>query len=210
MSSIVRRILIVLVAVLVVVAGVLAYFRFFGPKTMPTGPAANTAPTGTLPSSSGLPSASTGTTASGAVTTDTLTLPAVKKASAEEALAQQLNIASRDFAERYGSYSSDGDFSNLEALLPVMTDGFAAETRTSISKSRATASTAGFVGVTTRALSATPTGPVSVESSVTVVVTAQRTTTGGANPGVTYEDLTLSLDYQDGIWKTDSAAWSKR
>jgi hypothetical protein len=210
MSNNVRKVLIALVVALSLVAAALAYVRFFGPKEAVPGETAATGTTSGLPSSPGLPEAgTTAEVAAGGQPALTFTLPTIVRASAEEVLVNELTIAARDFAERYGSYSTDGDFRNLETLLPSMTDVFAAETRDTIARGRASASAGAFVGVTTKALSVRPEGVISAEGPVSVTVVAQRTAVGGSSPGVSYEELDLVMRYTDGVWKTASAAWRK-
>jgi hypothetical protein len=204
MSPYIKRILIALVAVLVVVAGVLAYFRFFAAKPA-AAPTANTnTPTAGLPQAGSLtPSApGNGTNTPGAL--PTFTIPVAPKASAEERLLQTLMVAARDFAEVYGSYSSDGNFANLEALLPQMTDRFRTETENYIEKNRASAKTGKFVGVTVKALGVKPLGEVREDQSVTVTVSIQKTTVGGASPGVSYGTMKMVMMNTGGVWLTDS------
>lgn len=201
--------MIAFVVVLLMTAAALVYVRLFANRqtAAPAGSATGT-PSG-LPAAGGLPSAATTTApaAGGGATGPTFVLPTVTRASADEVLQNRLFVAARDFAERYGSYSSDGDFSNLEALLPVMTDSFAASTRRAIDAGRAAQASTGFVGVSTKALSVRAETPIAADSPVTVTVTTQRTTVGGTTPGVSYQDLRIVMSYVGGVWKAASAAW---
>ncbi len=211
MSPFAKRLLGVLVGVLALIAVTLLLFRYLSPAPAPVvvtnGPAG-----GGLPSASGVPAPAAATReslfANVSLGPTEIAVPAF--ASADQQRLQALITVSRDFAERYGSYSSDGEFSNLETLLPLMTEAYRAATQAVIEKGRSAPASASFVGVTTKALAVKPVGTVSAATaSATVKVQTQRTTVSGGSRTVSYETLTLVLKHQNGVWRADSAAWSK-
>jgi len=112
------------------------------------------------------------------------------------------------FAERYGSYSTDQRFKNLDDLKLFMTDKMQKTVSDSIQAEMA--STTGgetFQGITTRGLSA---DLVSVDTvSAVVVVETQRTISTGdeVNPTVAYKKIKLSFIKFGNEWKVDDALW---
>ena len=127
----------------------------------------------------------------------------------EERLLHTLAIAARDFAERYGSYSTEGDFANLETLLPIMTGALLRETKALIAKNSVSSASVPFLGITTKALSEKPIGPVAAGAAATVAVLTQRTQETDDHTTIRYETLTLTLLEENGVWKVSGATWSR-
>lgn len=114
---------------------------------------------------------------------------------------------SRSFAERYGSYSNQSDFSNIKELYPFMTATLRATMRELIKDDPTTAAAAeGYVGVTTRAI-----GVRIISSSAAraeVLVETKRSESGqGRQDRVYYQNLKLNLVAEAGQWKVDDAQW---
>ena len=164
----------------------------------------------TLPTSGNLPSSGQGGALQGGQASDGAVFipsPIPQQATEEQVLLQKLTITARDFTERYGSYSTEGDFANLEALLPVMTARFRNQTQTVIEKNKAQQQAAQFVGVTTKALSVKPEGQISADTPASVLVQSQQTTSKSGTSEVSYATLALTLVYNGALWKVDTATW---
>lgn len=205
MNPMLRRILIAIVATLAVAAVVVIFLKFFVAKPPAPVAPANAPAAGALPASNvNRPAGSASANVPTGANLGQFFKP--REASAAEKLLTALQVAARDFAERYGSYSSDGNSANLEALLPVMTDSFRSQTEAVIVKNRALPPSS-FVGATTRALSAKPVGTVSVDAPAKVIVSTQRTENSGGKITITYRDLELTFQYSQGLWKADGAVW---
>lgn len=116
------------------------------------------------------------------------------------------------FAERYGSYSNQGDFENLLDLRAYMTAAFAARTEAVVAENRAKPRPAEYFGVTSRAISTDVQLLDENAGRATVVIKAQRRETGSTagSERVYYQDLTLTFLNVDGAWKVDTAAWAPR
>lgn len=118
-----------------------------------------------------------------------------------------INLA-RSFAERYGSYSNQSDFSNIEELYSFMTASLRAEMEDFVATSRSNRNAdEPYLGVTTRAISSrflTQSG-----ARATVIVAAQRFERKGSAGGerTYYQDLELILVEETGVWKVDEARW---
>ncbi len=112
----------------------------------------------------------------------------------------------RSFAERYGSYSNQSDFSNLEELYPFMTAALRERTLGLVERERLQAADAeNYTGVTTRA-----TGLQVISQNSThaeILVSTQRSESGSGQDRTYYQNLRLTLVVVDGQWKVDSTQW---
>lgn len=112
------------------------------------------------------------------------------------------------FAERYGSYSNQGDFQNLRDLLPVMTDKYRAATEAYLSTA-ASVPNAPYDGVTSVKIS---TDVRSYDASagkavIAVMLQQQKRSAGSVTPAISYRSLKMSLMKVGADWRVDSAAW---
>lgn len=125
---------------------------------------------------------------------------------AERTGTASLQSASKTFAERYGSYSTEAEFANLTDVLPLMSASFAAETRAFVAGATASAE---FYGVTTRAVTIRVNASDDAAGTADVIVTTQREETMDSpqNTSVRYQDLDLAFVMEGGEWKVDSAMW---
>ena|SRR3989338_4692785 len=115
---------------------------------------------------------------------------------------------SRSFVERYGSYSNQSDFENIENLYPFMTEKMQGSAEAFVMQERATQKrTQEYTGVTTRVLSTRIV--TQSDSRATLTLKTQRTESGAALPAprVYYQDIELSLVSEGGVWKVDEAKW---
>jgi hypothetical protein len=137
-----------------------------------------------------------------------------RQPSAEEIARAQLTTLSQSFAERFGTYSNDGNFQNVIDLYPQMTSSMADWAKNYVIKMRSEASTEGYEGATTRAIS---TGVTSLDLSAgkaETLVKTQRVTAKAAAGGkieseTLYQDLRLELVKIGADWKIDGAYWVK-
>lgn len=114
---------------------------------------------------------------------------------------------SRSFAERFGSFSNQSNFENVEGLKPFMTpamrtwaDNFIRDAAAKMDPS------APYYGITTRTLEVV--GKNVQESNATVVAkTQRREVKGNASPRVFYQDLSLTLKKVEGEWKVEKVEW---
>lgn len=109
------------------------------------------------------------------------------------------------FAERYGSYSNQGDYQNLRDLLPVMT----ARYRSSTEAFLATAESAPgqpYEGVTSVKIS-TEVRSIDEDSAVIAVTLQQSRVAGAATPTIGYRTLRMELEIVGTDWRVDKAVW---
>lgn len=194
-----RRTKIIIAAVLIILVGVLA-FLWWRSRRIVSIPEAVQGPNGATPSVpelSGTPpaplsSANTSVTGGGS----------------ETAPRAGIEAFARSFAERYGSYSNQSDFENIENLYPFMTEKMQVSAQAFVSAQRAKQKgTETYAGITTRVLSTHSVSQTSLPAVLTIKT--QRTESGGAlrNTRVYYQDIELSLVSEGGVWKVDQATW---
>ena len=116
-----------------------------------------------------------------------------------------LEVLARSFVERYGSFSNQSDFANLQELLPFMTGALRQDALARMA--RPASAGAAYAGTTTKAL-AIKEQKVS-EASATFLITTQRRESTAQNPSarVYYQDIELTLLKIGEDWKVDRAAW---
>lgn len=117
-----------------------------------------------------------------------------------------LQSASKTFAERYGSYSTEAEFANLRDVLPLMTSALARQTKSFVDGATPAAE---YYAVTTRVISLEVDAVDEAEGTAQVTVTTQREEAriDIQNVAVRYQDLVLAFAMEDGTWKVSSATW---
>ncbi|MDD2807434.1 MAG: hypothetical protein PHW95_02865 [Patescibacteria group bacterium] len=113
------------------------------------------------------------------------------------------------FAERFGSYSNEINFSNLDDLQNIITvkmktwvDNYKVSEVAKISGSN-------YYGITTKALSVKINSMDDIAGRAEVVVQTQRGEAKGSsiNPKIFYQAINLSMINDGSGWKIDSADW---
>lgn len=115
------------------------------------------------------------------------------------------NLA-RNFAERYGSFSTESDYQNLVDLLPRVT----AQLRAEFERMRAVEiNSAEFKGYSTKVIAITINSLTNAQAAV--VVSTQRVETNhNLQESVFYQDLELTMVREGEFWFVDSATWVSR
>ena len=109
------------------------------------------------------------------------------------------------FAERYGSYSNQGDYENLRDLLPIMTARYRRSTEAFL-KTAESRSGQPFEGVTSKKVSA-ETRNIDDDSAVIAVSLQQERTSGSAAPTVGYRTLRMELQLVGDDWRVAASTW---
>ena len=196
------RVILVVIVLLIIAILVLLWLLSRTPAEEPT-PAP---PTNAVTTPTGLqPTAPTNTDVSAPVD-----IPAPAPAPAPDGSAALTRLAMA-FAERYGSYSNQSDFVNLLDLRALMTQAMAARTDRFVESARASFDpNDGYLGTTTRALTADLDSFDDDAGSATVTVTTQRREARGlAADRVYYQELELKFEKASGEWLVDSATWGE-
>ncbi|KKU13020.1 MAG: hypothetical protein UX17_C0030G0020 [Parcubacteria group bacterium GW2011_GWC2_45_7] len=134
--------------------------------------------------------------------------PQTAEVGAEVAQAS-LEAFARSFIERYGSYSNQSNYDNLEDLYPFMTKNLQQSTQDFVQSERAKmrTQTPAYFGITTRVLSSM----VSLlnDDRAGLVIKTQRRESG-SDPNASrlyYQDVELKLVMVGEQWKVDVAEW---
>ncbi len=137
----------------------------------------------------------------------------VREPTAEELARTAAEILSKSFAERFGSYSNDGNFENVIDLYPLMTSSMKSWAENYVVKMRAEIQKQTYEGTTTKAMSVSFNSLNVDEGAAETVVKTQRTeiktVNGAQSERVYYQDLRLELVKVGDEWKIDGAYWVK-
>lgn len=120
-----------------------------------------------------------------------------------------LEAIARTFAEKFGSFSTMGNFENIYDLEFFMTADMK-EWAKKYLKDNAVKPGAEFYGVTTRALKTEIVAMDDDETQAQIVVTTQREETRGSIAGrknITYQKLVIDFLKIENEWKVNAANW---
>ncbi|MFH1098625.1 MAG: hypothetical protein V1723_01750 [Candidatus Uhrbacteria bacterium] len=181
----------IIVAIVIIAIVMAVLFLRPGRSEAPTsgGVAATTVPAGQLPSTS--------------IGTSEVIQSPVTEAPAIVAVRQ----VATTFAERYGSFSTEGRYVNVSDLAPLMTDQFQRTTMAGIAAQRPTAS-GEFSAVTTVVISTAvemPGGDSALRATVRATTQRTEVTTTGTR---TYpQEIIIKLVKFGEEWRVDGADW---
>jgi hypothetical protein len=128
---------------------------------------------------------------------------------AEEQARDQATQLALSFTERYGSSSTQSDFSNLSDLEVFMTEEMQLRTQQFVKTEQAKSSTnLDYSGVTTKAIVAKFNSFEATTASAVVSTKRQEEDTNGDINSYN-QNLLLTMKKIDGEWKVDSAVWQE-
>lgn len=192
-----RNLIIIILAVgvvlLLIISGIILWFNFRPTEVVepPADPSKIQIPTG-LPQSS----------ASAGITDDSSPI-------VEVSLEANLKAVASTFAERFGSYSNQNNFSNLDDLSSLMTVKMKAWVDNYKAAQAPVSADEPYYGVTTQAVAVKISSFDEDLGRAKIVVSTQRQENKGStvNPRVSYQDLELDLVKTGQGWKVDVAEW---
>lgn len=113
------------------------------------------------------------------------------------------------FVERFGSYSNQSNFANLDDLMPFMTAQMQKWAKDKITSSQNSAPPVLYKGVTTKALSQTVVSMDEQKGSAQIKVSTQRKELIGTSTNfkVYNQDVLITFSKEDSAWLVDSAVW---
>lgn len=113
------------------------------------------------------------------------------------------------FVERFGSYSSESDLSNIEDILSLATATYQDELRALIEEVRRAGASDSYYGVTTRVIGKKMTDLDEAAGTASFDVLTQREESIGSvqETTVRYQTMRLELKQEEGVWKVVSATW---
>lgn len=194
-----KKIIIIALAIIVIIGAAIALLladeTFFAPA-----PADDQAATNQEPAEANLPSTARG-------------LEPAEPVAAIPPIEQHLVTVARNFAERYGSFSTDSRFTNLEEVKLLSTAKLQKELDETIKTAEAAQE---FYGVSSKALKIDVINLDEGAGTAEVKVSLQREESrAGRDDFVYYQDLSLSLvrsgppraESRGGTWLVDEARW---
>lgn len=194
-----RRNKILIIAILILVALALAYWLFLEPRLSPSGGETSKTNVNAIQLPLALPPNST---------TVSATVPEVSE---EEKTKSDISRLAAAFAERFGSYSNQGDFENLLDLNSLMTENMQGWARNFVAENKASQTdNTVYFGVTTKAVSLEMVSFNEAASEAMIKVSTQRREASGTmsdNVRIYYQDLELILKKVSGEWLVDQATW---
>jgi len=121
----------------------------------------------------------------------------------------QLLVMVRPFVERFGSYSNQSEYENLQELVSFMTPRMRAWAEGKIRERQAGEIPSIYRGVTTKALAHKVVSLDERDGKAEFLVSTQRKESVGSqgNSKVFTQDVTIKLAKEDGVWLVDGAFW---
>lgn len=111
---------------------------------------------------------------------------------------------SKSFVTRYGSYSNEANFANLEDVLPLVSASFAAQLQNTIDTGVPPEE---YYGVSTSIVTVKVDEKGETTSQVTVTTQREEAIGSPQNTSVKYQEIVLIFVMEDESWKVDSATW---
>lgn len=111
---------------------------------------------------------------------------------------------SKSFVTRYGSYSNEANFANLEDVLPLASASFAVQLQNMIDTGVAPEE---YYGVSTSIVTVKVDEKGDTTSQVTVTTQREEAVGSPQNTSVKYQDIILTFVTEEESWKVDSATW---
>lgn len=144
----------------------------------------------------------------GALTNTTVTNLNVAVLSTEE---QDLQRIASSFAERYGSFSNQSDYTNFESLYAFMTTAFVDQTKNTVRQDRAQAhDNAVYYGITTKRTSVQTLSFDTNAGTARMSVQTLRHESVGSTTSRTYpESITITMQKENDVWKVSAAEWDQ-
>ncbi len=128
----------------------------------------------------------------------------------EEKLKAQLEKIVSAFVERFGSFSNQSNYENLEDLMSLMTDNFKSWAENYIRQKRESgANTSVYYGMITKTMNVSVVDFSQEMGEAEFNVSTQRQESLGsvANSRVFYQDATVRLVEEGGLWKVTEMRW---
>ena len=114
----------------------------------------------------------------------------------------------RTFVERFGSYSSESDFANVDDILSLATGGFRVELEDIVANARKN-DDAAYYGISTIVLSTTTVTEADVAVTLRMLTQREEAIDDPANATVRYQDILVDLVKIGDNWLVDGFTWQE-
>ena len=128
----------------------------------------------------------------------------------EDKVKAELSRIATSFVERFGSYSNQSNFENVDSLRVYMTDGMEKWSDDFVKSYRQNnPETSIYYGITTKAISTKLAGFSDKEAAFTITTQRKESTGTTDNSRIYYQDISLKFAKEQGVWKVNEAKWQE-
>lgn len=118
----------------------------------------------------------------------------------------------KSFTERYGSFSNQADYENIIDLYAFMSSAMRARSEAYVASESLKPPAQTYFGMTTRSINVELVALDESGGKATATVKTQRQefTSATGKPDVYYQDASVELVKEEGVWKVDSLTWQPK
>lgn len=141
-------------------------------------------------------------------TTSKPNVPAVASNSVPTTQAVSAATVAKIFIERFGSYSTESNYANIDDILALATTTLQTQLNTIADEARAklSADTA-YYGISTKVISQNLDSSTDTETKLTVMTQREEAVGSPGNTSVKYQNITLDLVKSGDTWLVNSFTW---
>ena len=114
------------------------------------------------------------------------------------------SVIARNFVERFGSFSTEVDFVNVDDVLPLVTPGLAVRLEESTRNSN---SDSAFYGFATKFMGFVESQEADTTASDTITTQREESFDSPANTSVRYQDIIVDLVKDGTVWLVNDYSW---
>lgn len=116
------------------------------------------------------------------------------------------DVIARTFVERFGSYSTDIDYKNVEDVMTLATAGLTGQLGDLLSDARNAPET-GYYGVSTHVISVDTVDETDTTATLEMTTQRQETIDNPSNTSVRYQDIVIELTKSGNRWLVSNFTW---
>ncbi|PIQ67527.1 hypothetical protein CO173_04180 [Candidatus Uhrbacteria bacterium CG_4_9_14_3_um_filter_41_35] len=116
------------------------------------------------------------------------------------------NPVARTFVERFGSFSTESDYKNIEDVLSLVTTDLQVQLKQLLKDSRAQKNNS-FYGVSTKVIGFNVVESTDTEMKAEIITQRSESIESPANTSVRYQNIALQLVKLDGEWLVSDYTW---
>ncbi|OGY78467.1 MAG: hypothetical protein A3B74_02105 [Candidatus Kerfeldbacteria bacterium RIFCSPHIGHO2_02_FULL_42_14] len=129
-----------------------------------------------------------------------------EKSNLEQNTEDEITALSRSFIERFGTFSNQNEYENINNLRIYMTKKMQAYADTLIKNAKATDESSPYYGITTKVVSVEINELAPPQAQVKIT-TQRKETKENSETKVFYQDVEMGVVQEREVWKIDSVTW---
>lgn len=139
---------------------------------------------------------------------NTNTVTANTNTAAQSTTEQEITSLSRSFIERFGTFSNQNDYENINNIRVYMTQNMEKQADKIIAEGEKNSNPNNpYYGITTKALSTKILKQETNDATVRVSTQRKESKEGEGEIKILYQDIDVVLKIDGGVWKVDSVQW---